>query len=108
MSPKIVCADLQDEGHMFYLIDENLDLILQAVGSLYYFLVRRGTLMTSPVTYVDVPRGKWLTERDLLAHIRKGHGAQKTQRMELKLKEPDRLPKTVSEQDFQEFVECIH
>lgn len=86
----------------------SVNLILQAVGSLYYFLVRRGALATSPVTYVDVPRGKWLTERDLLAHIRRGHGAQKTQRMELKLKEPSRLPKTVSEQDFQKFIESIH
>ena len=55
----------------------SVNLILQAVHSFYYFLVRRGVLTTSPVTYIDVPRGKWLTERDLLAHVRRGHGAQK-------------------------------
>jgi hypothetical protein len=47
-------------------------------------------LAESPVRYVEVPRGKWLTERDLLAHTRKGQ--QRVQRSELKLKEPSRLP----------------
>ncbi len=84
----------------------SVNLILQAVGALYHFLVRRGTLAESPVVYVDVPRGKWLTERDLLAHTRRGSAT--VQRMELKLKEPDRLPPTISEQDFQTFVNSIH
>jgi site-specific recombinase XerC len=61
----------------------SVNLILQAVGSLYHFLVRRGRLAESPVVYVDVPRGKWL-------------------------KEPDQLPPTISEQDFQTFVNSIH
>jgi integrase/recombinase XerD len=86
----------------------SVNLILQAVGALYRFLVRRGTLETSPVRYVDVPRGKWLRERDLLAHTRRGPQAQLTQRMELKLKEPKRLPATISEQDFQTFLQSIH
>jgi len=80
--------------------------ILQAVGAFYHFLVRRGQLSESPVCYVDVPRGKWLTERDLLAHTRRGRAS--VHRMELKLKEPDRLPPTVSEQDFQTFIDSIH
>lgn len=84
----------------------SVNSILQAVGALYRFLVRRGSLTVSPVVYVDVPRGKWLTERDLLAHTRRGQAV--VQRMELKLKEPKRLPATVSEQDFQQFVESIH
>jgi hypothetical protein len=50
----------------------SVNLILQAVGALYHFLVRRGEISASPVCYVDVPRGKWLTERDLLAHTRRG------------------------------------
>jgi integrase/recombinase XerD len=33
---------------------------------------------------------------------------QLVQRSELKLKEPVRLPQTISEQDFQVFVDCIH
>ncbi len=86
----------------------SVNLILQSVGALYRFLVRRGRLETSPVRYVDVPRGKWLTERDLLAHARRGREAQVVQRMELKLKEPKRLPATLSEQDFQTFVKSIH
>ncbi len=88
------------------LATASVNLILQAVGAFYHFLVRRGKLAESPVRYVDVPRGKWLTERDLLAHTRRGQA--RVQRMELKLKEPDRLPPTVSEQDFQTFIESIH
>jgi integrase/recombinase XerD len=83
----------------------SVNLILQAVGALYGFLVRRGMLSESPVRYVEVPKGKWLTERDLLAHTRKGQ--QLVQRSELKLKEPVRLPQTISEQDFQVFVDGI-
>jgi len=84
----------------------SVNLILQAVGAFYYFFVRRGKLVESPVRYVDVPRGKWLTERDLLAHTRRGRAV--VQRMELKLKEPSKLPPIVSEQDFQTFIESIH
>lgn len=84
----------------------SVNLILQAVGSLYHFLVRRGKLSESPVIYVDVPRGKWLKERDLLAHTRRGQAV--VQRMELKLKEPNRLPPTISEDDFQTFINSIH
>jgi integrase/recombinase XerD len=46
----------------------SVNLILQVIGAFYHFLVRRSKLSESPVRYVDVPRGKWLTERDLLAH----------------------------------------
>jgi integrase/recombinase XerD len=88
------------------LTTSSVNLILQAVGALYHFLVRRGYLDASPVVYVDVPRGKWLTERDLLAHTR--HGPQRVQRAELKLKEPETIPQTVSEQDFKHFVDSIH
>ncbi len=84
----------------------SVNLILQVVGAFYDFLVRRGKISESPVRYVDVPRGKWLTERDLLAHTRRGQAV--IQRMELKLKEPDRLPPAVSEQDFQTFIDSIH
>jgi integrase/recombinase XerD len=84
----------------------SVNLILQVTGAFYHFLVRRGKLAESPVRYVDVPRGKWLTERDLLAHTRRGRAV--VQRMELKLKEPRRLPPTVSEQDFQTFIDSIH
>ena len=88
------------------LTARSVNLILQAVGALYHFLVRRGLLDASPVVYVDVPRGKWLTERDLLAHTR--HGPPRVQRAELKLKEPETIPQTVSDQDFQRFVDGIH
>jgi integrase/recombinase XerD len=79
-----------------------VNLILQAVGALYRFLVRRGELAESP----DIPRGKWLTERDLLAHTR--HDRHLVQRSELKLKEPVRILPIISEQDFQTFVDSIH
>jgi len=84
----------------------SVNLILQVIGAFYHFLVRRGKLSESPVRYADVPRGKWLTERDLLAHTRRGRAV--VQRMELKLKEPDRLPPTISEPDFQTFIDCIY
>lgn len=84
----------------------SVNLILQAVGALYRFLVRRGELAESPVRYADVPRGKWLTERDLLAHTRTNRHL--IQRSELKLKEPARILSTISEQDFQTFVGSIH
>ncbi len=84
----------------------SVNLILQSISALYSFLVRRGVLSSSPVVYIDVPRGKWLTERDLLAHTRRGRAV--VQRMELKLKEPHRLPPTVSEQEFLAFLESIH
>lgn len=88
--------------------ETSVNLILQAVGALYYFLVRRGALASSPVVYVDVPKSKWLVEHDLLAYTRKGQAALSVQRMELKLKEPDRIPLTVSEKDFKAFVDSIH
>jgi len=88
------------------LTASSVNLILQVVGAFYRFLVRRGKISESPVCYVDVPRGKWLTERDLLAHTRRGQAV--VQRMELKLKEPSRLLPTVSEQDFQTFIDSIH
>lgn len=84
----------------------SVNLILQAVGALYHFLMRRGWLTESPVIYIDVPRGKWLKEGDLLAYTRRGQAT--VQRMELKLKEPNRLPPTVSEVNFQTFVNSIH
>src|SRR6266851_3297671 len=84
----------------------SVNLILQVVGAFYRFLVRRGRVSESPVCYVDVARGKWLTERDLLAHTRRGQAV--VQRMELKLKEPSRLLPTVSEQEFQTFIDSIH
>lgn len=87
------------------LTARSVNLILQSVGALYHFLVRRGQLPTSPVLYIDVPRGKWLTERDLLAHTRRGSAT--VQRMELKLKEPDSHSPTISEEDFQVFVNSI-
>jgi integrase/recombinase XerD len=88
------------------LTASSVNLILQAVGALYHFLVRRGQLAESPVIYVDVPRGKWLTERDLLAHTRQRLPYVK--RAELKLKEPETIPQTIAEQDFRRFVDSIH
>jgi integrase/recombinase XerD len=88
------------------LTASSVNLILQSVGALYSFLVRRGQLSESPVISVDVPRGKWLTERDLLAHTRRG--SQYVQRAELKLKEPETIPQTIAEQDFRRFVDAIH
>jgi integrase/recombinase XerD len=84
----------------------SVNLILQAAGSLYRFLVRRGMLTESPVRSVEVSRSKWLTEHDLLTHTRKGQPL--VQRSELKLKEPSRIPSAISEQDFQTFVDSIH
>lgn len=68
-----------------------VNLILQAVSALYSYLVRRGDLVRSPVVFDDVVRSRWLTERDLLAHTRRGHGGHTVKRMTLKLREPRQL-----------------
>jgi integrase/recombinase XerD len=84
-----------------------VNLILQAVGTLYKYLVRHKEIAESPVKYVDVPRGQMLKDMDLLAH-RRGKDAATVQKMELKLKEPKRIPKVVEDPDFAAFVDCIH
>lgn len=86
----------------------SVTLILQAVGALYCLLVQRGLLAASPVEYVALPRSTWLRERDLLVHTRTGPQAHTIQRMALKLKEPRRRPKTITEHDFQTFPSSIH
>ncbi len=82
----------------------SINLIVQEVADLYRFLVRRGLVTQSPVVYVAASRGKWAIERDLLAHT---HRRFQTQRMEIRVKEPVRRPATISEQDFQIFVNAI-
>lgn len=109
-----LCNPYRDAGNLLPihspspLAATSVNLILQAVGSLYHFLVRRGLVNESPVRYIDVPKGKWLTERDLLAHTRQGKSASSVQRRELKLKEPKRFPATISLHDFQVFLQSIH
>jgi len=85
-----------------------VNLILQAVGTLYKYLVRHKEIKESPVKYVDVPRGQMLKDMDLLAHTRRGKDATTVQKMELKLREPKRIPKIVEDPDFSTFVDCIH
>jgi len=70
--------------------------ITGAAGGFYKFAVRRGWIAASPVAYVDVPRGKWLTERDLPAHTRTGDGAATVKQFELILAVPAKRPKVVS------------
>jgi integrase/recombinase XerD len=82
----------------------SINLITQQVADLYRFLVRRGLVAQSPVMYLAVSKGKWAIERDLLAHTRR---RLHTQRMEIRVKEPVRRPATISEQDFQLFVNTI-
>jgi len=82
----------------------SINLIVQEVADLYRFLARRGLVAQSPVVYVAVSRGKWAIERDLLAHTQRRF---QTQRMEIRVKEPVRRPATISEQEFQIFVNTI-
>lgn len=82
----------------------SINLIVQEVADLYRFLVRRGLVAQSPVVYVTGFRGKWATERDLLAHTRHRFHPQ---RMEIRVKEPIRRAATISEQEFQTFVSTI-
>lgn len=109
-----LCNSYRDAGNVDVVYRESpfqartVNLILQAVGSLYGYLVRHGRIKESPLKYVDVPRTHWLKERDMLAHTRTGKDDNMVKRMELKLKEPIRRPKTVSEGDFNAFLESIH
>ncbi len=86
------------------LAASSINLIVQEVADLYRFLVRRGLVAQSPVVYIAGSRGKWAIERDLLAHTRR---RLHTQRMEMRVKEPVRRPATISEQEFQTFVNTI-
>lgn len=86
----------------------HINHILSAVHGLYAFLVRRGELASSPVTFVDVPRSRWSREHDLLAHIRRGAHARTVPRMELKLKVPACHPKIIAPSDFAHFLDHIH
>src|SRR5260370_33844599 len=53
-----------------------------------------------------MPGVKWRAESGVLDLTRRGQAV--VQRMELKLKEPSRLLPTVSEQEFQTFIDSIH
>jgi integrase len=86
------------------LAASSMNLIVQQVADLYRFLVRRGHITQSPVAYVAASRGKWAIEADLLAHTRR---SLRTQRLELRMQEPTRRPLTISEQEFQTFVNTI-
>jgi Phage integrase, N-terminal SAM-like domain len=61
-----LCNPHRSEGNMDAihtpspLRSTSVNLILQAVGALYCFLVRRGVIAESPVRYIDVPKGKFL------------------------------------------------
>ena len=79
--------------------------IQSAVSELYKFLVRRGYLAESPVVYEDIP-AFWhgSREHDLLAHVNRSHAPQ---RMEMMLKLPKTRVKTVSNDDFQCFLEAV-
>lgn len=89
------------------LQDTTINQILRAAGPFFQFLVRRKILAQSPVVYVDVPRGHWQRERDLLAHTRRGPDAQTVRRMETLVKERRMRPKVVPERDFQTFLDSI-
>ncbi len=82
----------------------SVNLIVQEVADLYRFLVRRGLVTQSPMAYMAVSKGKWAVERDLLGHTRRH---LHTQQMEIRVKEPVRRPATISEQDFQIFLNTI-
>jgi len=83
-----------------------INQILYAVANLYKFLVRRGRLTESPVVYEEVSiNWKTLADGDRLASTRRGKRV--VQRMELKLKESKPRPKTVSLDDFGQFLDRI-
>ena len=86
------------------LAASSMNLIVQQVADLYRFLARHGLIAQSPVVYVAASRGKWAIEADLLAHTRRSF---QTQRLEMRMQEPTRRPLTISEQEFQTFVNTI-
>lgn len=85
-----------------------INQILSAVADLYKFLVRHRYMAESPVVYKSVRRrGKAVVDKDLLAHTRTQRG-HIVQQMEIRLKEPKSIPKTVLPADFEQFVNRIH
>jgi integrase/recombinase XerD len=81
-----------------------INLITQAVGTLYAFLLRRRLISQSPVVSETIAASAQAAERDLLAHTRRH---RLTQRREVRIKEPVRLPATISEEAFHTFVQSI-
>lgn len=90
------------------LKSSTMNQILSSVSDLYKHLVCHRLIKTSPVVYVSVScRGGTVVDKNLIAHTRAQRG-RTIQRMELKLKEPQSIPKTVSLADFEKFVSRIH
>jgi integrase/recombinase XerD len=81
-----------------------INQITQAVGTLYDFLLRRHLISQSPVASETIATSASAAERDLLAHTRRH---RLTQRREVRIKEPVRLPATISEEAFHTFVQSI-
>lgn len=81
-----------------------INLITQAVGTLYDFLLRRRLISQSPVVSVTIAASAPAAERDLLAHTRRH---RLTQRREVRIKESVRLPPTISEEAFHTFLQSI-
>ena len=85
---------------------KTVNQVQSAVASLYKFLVRRGELTESPVVYEDIPRWRGASvDHSLLGHLSQGKTVG--QRMEISIKPPKTLPKTVNSRDFQAFLESI-
>jgi integrase/recombinase XerD len=97
----------QDNPAPHQLKKKTINLITRAVGGLYHFLVRRGTVIHSPVLYEEIPADKWALEGDMLAHIRRGGTAGYVKRMEITLKEDRPRLQIVSDRDFQTFLNSI-
>src|SRR5579863_3340484 len=81
-----------------------INLITQAVGTLYDFLLRRRLISQSPVVSLTIAASAPAAERDLLANTRRH---RLTQRREVRIKESVRLPPTISEEAFHTFLHSI-
>lgn len=81
-----------------YLSERTVNTIVAAVSSFYRYHIQRGTQLENPVLYEQIS-DRFSRFKRFLVHL--GHG--KTLKCSLKLKEPERLIKTVKDNDFAQF-----
>lgn len=81
-----------------YLSERTVNTIVAAVSSFYRYHIQRGTRLESPVLYEQIS-DRFSKFKRFLVHL--GHG--KTFKRSLKLKEPERRIKTVTDNDFAQF-----
>jgi integrase/recombinase XerD len=81
--------------------ERTVNTILTAVSSFYRYHVQRGTILTHPLIYDQVPT-RFSSFKPFLVHFSRGTTLARA----LKLKEPRKRVKTISDTEFQRFFQA--